>query len=151
MRSGHKSGAIHSTTSAYTPVVTGKREKGCFTMNESGSESGVNVLSNVGLDRANEGARIISGRGGKGWRGHLLFSYFATSIDLPSSPSILSFFFLSFFFSLHFRFSDDRNEARYLLGCAHLSVRSRTHGRSPLPLLDAEEMERWKRDGKRGD
>lgn len=45
-------------------------------------------------------------------------------------------------FPLHFRFSGYRNEARYLLGCAHLSVRSRTHGRSPLPLRDGKTEKR---------
>lgn len=76
-------------------------------MNESGSESGVNVLSNVGLDRANEGARIISGRGGRGWRGHLLFSYFDRSSLFPLDSLFFSFPF--FFHSiLDFRMIETR-------------------------------------------
>lgn len=100
------------------PVVTGKREKGCFTMNEStGSTIGyVYVPFKRRIGSCETRVRESS----------LLSSYFATTRTRSSLDRF------PFFFSLHFRFSGYRNEARYLLGYAHLSsVRSRTHAPPP--------------------
>lgn len=81
------------------PVVTGKREKGCFTMNEStGSTIGYVYVpfKSVGSDRAKRGCE-----------NHLFYLPTSQLLELDL-PSIVSFPFLFFHSILDFRATETR-------------------------------------------